>query len=110
MVLERGHIVNARFPHASGARGRKRPVVVVPSDILNKRLPHAVVVQRTTNPGDKNDPTCFVIEAATPEGRAAGIQQDSLFCGYLVSLMSEDRLTTSSGIFQTTPSEKSTIV
>jgi mRNA-degrading endonuclease toxin of MazEF toxin-antitoxin module len=54
---------------------------------------HAVVVQLTTNLDDKNDPTCFVIEAATPDGRAAGIQQDNLFCGFLVSLMSEDRLT-----------------
>jgi mRNA-degrading endonuclease toxin of MazEF toxin-antitoxin module len=93
MQLERGHVVAARFPHASGARGKKRPVVVVQCNVLNKRLRHAVVVQLTTNLDDRNDPACFVIEAATPEGRAAGIQQDSLFCGYLISLMSEDRLT-----------------
>ncbi len=93
MQLERGHVVSARFPHASGARGKRRPVVVVQSDTLNRRLRHAVVVQLTTNLNDRNDPACFVLEATTPEGRAAGLQHDSLFCGYLISLMSEDRLT-----------------
>ncbi len=92
MNLERGQVINARFPHASGGRGKKRPVVVVQTDPYNKRLRHAVVAQLTTNLDDKDDPVCFVIEAATEEGRAAGITQDSLFCGYLISLMSEDRL------------------
>src|SRR5467141_3642899 len=92
MNIERGHVINARFPHASGARGKKRPVVVVQTDVYNKRLRHAVVVQLTTNLDDKDDPACFLIEAGTPEGDAAGIVQDSLFCGYLISLMSEDRL------------------
>src|SRR5881397_235627 len=92
MNIERGHVVNARFPHASGTRGKKRPVVVIQTDIYNKRLHHAVVAQLTTNLDDKDDPACFVIEAATADGRTAGILQDSLFSGYLISLMSEDRL------------------
>ena len=92
MNLERGQVVNARFPHASGGRGKKRPVVVVQTDPYNRRLRHAAVVQLTTNLDDKNDPACFLIEAATPEGQAAGVVQDSLFSGYLISLMSEDRL------------------
>jgi mRNA interferase MazF len=92
MIVERGHVINARFPHASGTRGKKRPVVVIQSDVYNKRLRHAVVAQITTNLDGKDDPACFLIEAAKPEGRAAGIAQDSLFSGYLVSLMSEDRL------------------
>jgi mRNA-degrading endonuclease toxin of MazEF toxin-antitoxin module len=92
MKIERGHVINARFPHASGMRGKKRPVVVVQTDVYNKRLRHAVVVQLTTNLDDKDDPACFLIETETPEGRAAGITQDSLFSGYLLSLMSEDRL------------------
>jgi mRNA interferase MazF len=92
MSIERGQVVNARFPHASGTRGKKRPVVVVQSDVHNKRLRHAVVAQLTTNLADKGDPACFLIEVATPEGNAAGITQDSVFSGYLISLMSEDRL------------------
>jgi mRNA-degrading endonuclease toxin of MazEF toxin-antitoxin module len=92
MNLERGHVINARFPHASGGRGKKRPVVVVQTDAYNRRLRHAVVAQLTTNLDDKDDPACLLIQAASPEGQAAGIIQDSLFSGYLISLMSEDRL------------------
>lgn len=92
MNVERGQVISARFPHASGARGKKRPVVVVQADVLNKRLRHAIVAQLTTNLDDRDDPACFLIETASPEGQAAGIVQDSLFSGYLISLMSEDRL------------------
>jgi len=92
MNIERGQVINARFPHASGMRGKKRPVVVVQADVYNKRLRHAIVAQVTTNLDDKNDPACFLIEVETPEGKAAGILQDCVFSGYLVSLMSEDRL------------------
>lgn len=92
MDIERGHVVNARFPHASGARGKKRPVVVVQADAYNNRLRHAVVVQLPTNLSDLNDPACFLLESSSPEGQAAGLLQNSLFSGYLMSLMSEDRL------------------
>ena len=92
MIIERGHVINARFPHASGTRGKKRPVVVVQANIYNARLRHAVVVQLTTNLNDKDDSACFLLEAGTPEGQSAGVVQDSLFSGYLISLMSEDRL------------------
>ncbi len=61
MNIERGHVINARFPHASGTRGKKRPVVVVQTDVYNKRLHHAVVAQVTTNLDDKGDPACFLI-------------------------------------------------
>lgn len=93
MKIERGQVINARFPHASGARGKKRPVVVVQADPYNERLHHAVVVQITTNLDDRADPACLLIEADSQEGRDAGILRDSLISGYLVSLMSEDRLT-----------------
>jgi mRNA-degrading endonuclease toxin of MazEF toxin-antitoxin module len=92
MNLERGQVINARFPHASGTRGKKRPVVVVQTDVYNQRLRHAVVAQMTTNLDDKDDPACFLIEADSLEGRSAGLIKDSLFSGYLISLMSEDRL------------------
>ncbi|MCI0684931.1 MAG: type II toxin-antitoxin system PemK/MazF family toxin [Gemmataceae bacterium] len=62
MHVERGQVISARFPHASGGRGKKRPVVVVQTDIYNKRLRHAVVAQLTTNLDDKDDPACFLIE------------------------------------------------
>ena len=91
-MIERGHVYNARFPHASGRSGKKRPVVVVQADEYNQRLRHAVVAQMTTNMRDKDDPACLLIEAGTAEGQSAGIVKDSVISGYLLSLMSEDRL------------------
>ncbi len=93
MSIERGNVFLARFPHATGSRGKRRPVVVVQSNEYNQRLRHAVVVQFTTNMSDKDDPACLFIKADSPTGQAAGVTKDSVVAGYLLSLMSEDRLT-----------------
>jgi mRNA interferase MazF len=92
MNLQRGDVLKARFPHASGGRGKKRPVVVVQADVYNQRLRHAVVAQVTGNLDEKGDPACLFVEAATPEAQAAGLDRDCLICCTLLSLMSEDRL------------------
>jgi mRNA-degrading endonuclease toxin of MazEF toxin-antitoxin module len=93
MNLQRGDVLKARFPHAAGGRGKKRPVVVVQADAYNQRLRHAVVAQITGNLDEKGDPACLFIGAATPEAKAAGVDRDCLVCCTLLSLMSEDRLT-----------------
>ncbi len=92
MNLQRGDVLKARFPHASGGRGKKRPVVVVQANQYNQRLHHAVVVQVTTNLDEKDDPACLFVEAATPEGKEAGLDRDCLICCTLLSSMTEDRL------------------
>src|SRR5258708_6232568 len=92
MNIERGQVINARFPHAAGTRGKKRPVVVVQADVYNQRLHHAVVAQVTTNLDEKDDPAFLFVEASTPEAKAAGLDRDCLICCTLLSLMSEDRL------------------
>ena len=99
MDIEGGDVFLARFPHASGTRGKKRPVVVLQTDAYNQRLRHAVVAQLTTNLSDQDDPACLLIEATSLEGKAAGWTKDSLFAGYLLSLMSEDRLKDKIGRF-----------
>jgi mRNA-degrading endonuclease toxin of MazEF toxin-antitoxin module len=92
MNLQRGDVLKARFPHASGGRGKKRPVVVVQADVYNRRLRHAVVAQVTGHLAEKDDPACLFVEAATSEAKAAGLDRDCLICCTLLSLMSEDRL------------------
>jgi len=92
MNLQRGDVLKARFPHASGGRGKKRPVVVVQANAYNQRLHHAVVAQVTTNLDERDDPACLFVAAATPEGKAAGLDRDCLICCTLLSLMTEDRL------------------
>ena len=93
MNLERGDVLKARFPHASGTRGKKRPVVVVQANTYNQRLRHVVVAQITANLAEQSDPSCILINANTPEAIATGIQRDSLISCALLSVMSEDRLT-----------------
>ena len=66
--------------------------MVVQADVYNQRLRHAVVAQVTNNLDEKDDPACLFVEAATPEGKATGLDRDCLICCTLLSLMSEDRL------------------
>ena len=93
MNITRGEVYKARFDHASGGRGKKRPVVIVQADVYNNRLRHAVVAQVTGNLSDKGDPACYFLDASSPEGKAAGIKLDSLVSCYLLNLINEDRLT-----------------
>jgi mRNA interferase MazF len=92
MNIQRGDVLKARFPHASGGRGKKRPVVVVQADVYNQRLRHAVIAQVTTNLDEKHDPAFLLIEASSSEAKAAGLNHDCLVCCTLLSLMTEDRL------------------
>ncbi|HLW67686.1 MAG TPA: type II toxin-antitoxin system PemK/MazF family toxin [Gemmataceae bacterium] len=92
MNIRRGDVLKARFPHASGGRGKKRPVVVVQADVYNQRLRHAVVAQVSTNLNEKNDPSTLFIGATTAEAKTAGLDRDCLVCCTLLSLMTEDRL------------------
>ena len=39
MNVQRGDVLKARFPHASGERGKKRPVVVVQARRLQPSSP-----------------------------------------------------------------------
>src|SRR5713226_5278687 len=92
MNIQRGDVLKARFPHASGGRGKKRPVVVVQADVYNQRLRHAVVAQVTTNLDEKDDPGYLFVMGTSPEAKGAGLDRDCLVCCTLLSLMSEDRL------------------
>ncbi len=48
--MNRGDVLLVRFPHPSGGRGKKRPVVVVQADTYNKTLRTLVVAEVTTRP------------------------------------------------------------
>ena len=92
MIVKRGDVCLARFPHASGGRGKKRPVVVVQADSYNQKLHHVIVAEVTTNLANALDPANLLIEVATAEGKATGLVQDSVItCLHLVT-MSEDRI------------------
>ena len=92
MNIQRGGVLKARFPHASGERGKKRPVIVVQADTYNQRLRHAVVAEVTGNLEGKGDPACLFVDSSTSEAQAAGLGRDCLISCCLLTLMSEDRL------------------
>jgi len=92
MKLNRGDVGLARFPHAAGGRGKKRPVLVVQSDSCNQKLRHFIVAEFTTNLAAASDPANLLVDIATPDGKATGLFQDSVInCLHLIT-MSEDRI------------------
>jgi mRNA-degrading endonuclease toxin of MazEF toxin-antitoxin module len=76
--MKRGDVALARFPHPSGQRGKKRPVVVVQSDAYASTLRTVVVAEVTKNLTMKSDPACLYIDVSTPEGTATGLLVDSV--------------------------------
>jgi mRNA-degrading endonuclease toxin of MazEF toxin-antitoxin module len=92
MSVQRGDVILARVPHIAGTRGKKRPAVVIQSDVYNSKLRHVVVAEATSGPQWVGDPACVFIDVTTPDGRATGLHKNGVIsCLHLVT-MSEDRL------------------
>lgn len=92
MNFQRGDVTMARFPHAGGTRGKKRPVVVVQADVYNAKVTHAIVAEMTTNLAVAGDPACLLIEVSTPEGQASGLRQDSVVGCLFLATIAENQL------------------
>jgi mRNA interferase MazF len=92
MKLQRGDIAMARFPHAGGTRGKKRPILVVQADGYNAKVKHAIVAEITTNLAAAHDPACLLIEVSTPDGQASGLAQDSVIGCLFLATIAETRL------------------
>jgi mRNA-degrading endonuclease toxin of MazEF toxin-antitoxin module len=78
MNVQRGDVVLAFYPFASGVGGSRRPALVVQSDAYNPRIRNAIIAQITTNLSRASDPAHLLIEAATSDGRQAGLLHDSV--------------------------------
>lgn len=76
--MSRGDVALVRLPHASGARGKRRPVVVVQADAYSSTVRSVVVVEITSNLSMAADPACQFIDVSTPEGQATGLAHDSV--------------------------------
>jgi mRNA interferase MazF len=88
--VKRGDVVLVRFPHPSGARGKKRPAVVVQSDAYAGVVSTLVVAEVTKNLAMAADPACLLIDVATPEGKATGLVRNSVVsCLVLVTVYSD---------------------
>ena len=104
--MNRGDVVLARFPHPSGGRGKKRPVVVVQADAYNHALRTLVVAQVTKNLAMANDPACLLIDASTPEGQAAGVVGDSVVSCLLMATIKADLVDQVIGVLSTAMKQK----
>ncbi len=92
MKLDRGDVVMTRFPHASGVRGKKRPALVVQADAYNAKVGHVVLAEITKNLTPANDPAFVFIDIATLEGKATGLDQNSLVSGLFLATVFADRI------------------
>jgi len=90
--MNRGDVVLIRFPHPSGARGKKRPAVVVQSDAYNQAVKTVVVAEVTKNLTMANDPACLFIDVNTVEGRATGLKRDSVVSCLLLATIDGNRV------------------
>jgi mRNA interferase MazF len=88
--MNRGDVALARFPHPSGGRGKKRPVVVVQADGYNQTLRTVVVAEVTKNLLMANDPACLFIDTTTPDGKATGATQDSVVSCLMLATLRAD--------------------
>jgi mRNA-degrading endonuclease toxin of MazEF toxin-antitoxin module len=90
--MNRGDVLLTRFPHPSGGRGKKRPVVVVQADAYTRALRTLVVAEVTKNLNMASDPACLFIDGSTPEGQGTGVLQDSVVSCLLLATIKTDRV------------------
>ena len=91
MIPQRGDVGLARFPHASGGRGKKRPVVVQ-ADIYKTTARHVIVAEVTSNLTIVPHPANLLIDITTPDGAATGLANDSVVTCFHLTTMSVDRI------------------
>lgn len=88
--MNRGDVVLVRFPHPSGMRGKKRPAVIVQSDVYAGKVNTLVVAEVTKNLTMANDPACLFIDLSMSDGKATGLVRDSvLSCLVLVTVYAD---------------------
>ena len=92
MTLHRGDIVLVFYPFASGAGGRRRPALVVQSNVYNQRIRNTIVAQVTTNLQRANDPAHLLIEVAAPVAQQSGLLHDSVVSCINLATLTEDRI------------------
>jgi mRNA interferase MazF len=90
--MKRGDVVLVRFPHPSGQRGKKRPAVVVQSDVYASTVSTVVVAEVTKNLTLKGDPACLFIDVTTPEGKATGLLMDSVASSLVLDTVYTDSI------------------
>jgi len=88
--MNRGDVVLVRFPHPSGLREKKRPAIIVQSDLYAGKINTLIVAEVTSNLTMANDPSCLFIDITTAEGQTTGVVRDCVVsCLVLVTVYSD---------------------
>jgi mRNA-degrading endonuclease toxin of MazEF toxin-antitoxin module len=75
--MKRGDVALADYPHADGSSS-KRPVLVIQSDVYNKRIRNTVVAQITSTLTRTGDPAHLAIDISTADGKRTGLLRNSV--------------------------------
>ena len=79
MKVSRGDVVLVDFPYNDRTGSKVRPALVVQADSWNQALDDTILALITSSGRRRvSANTQLVIQASTPEGRAAGLRIDSL--------------------------------
>lgn len=85
--MKRGNVVLLDYPFSDGSGSKVRPALVVQNDRDNLRLTNTIVVLITKNISRSQEPTQFLIDRSTPEGRQSGLNQTSaVACTNLITV------------------------
>jgi mRNA interferase MazF len=95
-MTRRGDVVIAVFPYVGGGASKNRPAIVVQCDALNSKLDNTVVAMVTGNTRFVAvEPTQFLIDPATPDGKSSGVAHASAVkCANLMTIAQKDILQT----------------
>lgn len=91
-MADRGEIVVVDFAVA-GMPKKVRPVLIVQSDIYNRKMVNTIVAMITTNLARATEPTHYLIDITTSEGSRSGLLFTSVInCNTLTTVRQDEIL------------------
>jgi mRNA interferase MazF len=101
-MVNRGELVVVDFAVA-GMPKKVRPVLVIQADDYNRKMANTLVAMITTNLVRAHEPTHFLIEVSTPEGRQSGLLHTSIVnCNTLSTIRQSEVLRVLGSLSSTT--------
>ncbi len=91
-MADRGQIVVVDFAVA-GMPKKIRPVLIVQSDVYNRKMTNTIVAMITTNLARASEPSHYLIDITTSEGSRSGLLYTSVVnCNTLTTVRQDDIL------------------
>lgn len=101
MRVQRGDVVLAVFPFATGTAAKKRPVLVIQADSYNRSMHNAVVAEITSNTTRAADPAHLLVDVTSSDGQPTGLLRNSVVSCLNLATVHESRFDRVIGSFST---------